>query len=366
MSQSLQLVGVPLKYLRIVSFLCNSFPLLFLLSCYRLDRGYSVLDELSTSFEAGRYLDTVGFASFPTVTHSNGTTIANKTELFHHSFIDANIDSLGDTLGTPNYTTPDGASLSRLIQNTEESMGLLQVLGCSPRTYYLERGLSDPQSLWGLYLKKVIEGFYFQQDAGKIYLQGVGAFRYDLFVGEVTLTDLISVSPYNDTVYMVAQQVQGSDLLKALGTPPNQPDPAGYYKELPHYVVSGTIETDLFYDVFAAEFDVPVLSQNIANVTNNSFVPILQVDDQGMPITTSNLWTDFIRSNWKCHGWQHYTQNWNDVVWTWRHSVSAGVVAVALVVVLAVIWRRRRHARNNKDAISKAEVPQRGNYNSVV
>jgi 2',3'-cyclic-nucleotide 2'-phosphodiesterase (5'-nucleotidase family) len=61
-------------------------------------RRYDVLDDWSTAFEAGRYLDTVGFVSFRmNQTAENGTS----SNLFHHEFLDAKVETLQKRLGVP-------------------------------------------------------------------------------------------------------------------------------------------------------------------------------------------------------------------------------------------------------------------------
>jgi hypothetical protein len=47
-------------------------------------RRYMDLDPLSTSFEAGRYMDTVGFVSFPTKETARSAAGKNASDLFQH------------------------------------------------------------------------------------------------------------------------------------------------------------------------------------------------------------------------------------------------------------------------------------------
>ena len=84
-------------------------------------RGFEILDDYATSFEAGRYLDTIGFVSFPvqkqntTVEisdHRNDTANStNATTQFQHVFLDANLDALKATLGVDDLTTASGSAL---------------------------------------------------------------------------------------------------------------------------------------------------------------------------------------------------------------------------------------------------------------
>jgi len=60
-------------------------------------RGVKQLDDLTMTFEAGRYMDTVGFVSFP---KKESVRNNNASSLFSHKFLDANQKVLfQDTLG---------------------------------------------------------------------------------------------------------------------------------------------------------------------------------------------------------------------------------------------------------------------------
>ena len=136
-------------------------------------RGFSSLDEKSVSFEAGRYLDTIGFVSF--------TTLGD----FSHLFLDANVPLLASTLNLAQteFLTPDGKKLSDMIYETQYDAGFLNVLGCSPQTFYLNRSLDEPDSIHGLYLKEIVPEHLFQGNLSKILIQGRDDFRYSLYAG---------------------------------------------------------------------------------------------------------------------------------------------------------------------------------------
>lgn len=166
-------------------------------------RRYAVADPQSTVVEAGRYMDTVGWVSFPnaktirnekekrrlsnassygnftdidssmgssTLT-SNATapTNASVTDLFHHVFLDADVATLREALGlsssaaSPNngnddgddFQTPLGIEVSEFIRETQESMGLLRKIGCAPRDYPLNVSMGHEDSVWRLYRDEV-------------------------------------------------------------------------------------------------------------------------------------------------------------------------------------------------------------------
>lgn len=265
----------------------SSMPVQFITG-HSHKRQFQQLDPFSTSFEAGRYLDTIGFASL-----SFNASSAN----FDHVFIDADVKVMKDMLGMPeseSIETESGRELTELIVSTQEKLGLNQVIGCSPMTYYLTNSLNEPDSLWGLYVNTVVPRQLFKGSDSMILIQNTGAFRYDLFEGNTTLNDVVTVSPYNDTLYMIIEEVNGSDFLRAFGEP-NVIDENAYLATLPQLVVSGRIDEDKFYKVYTVEFDVGFVSSRLALTTGRVITP-LKLDGQ----TSGLLWSNFVKENWKC------------------------------------------------------------------
>mmetsp|Transcript_43344 Transcript_43344/g.104751 ORF Transcript_43344/g.104751 Transcript_43344/m.104751 type:complete len:369 (+) Transcript_43344:105-1211(+) len=108
-------------------------------------RGYEVLDENSVSFEAGRFLDTIGFMSWNPADAAIGSPLSPE-EKFPHLFIDTNRDILTEILhATDNTTntlqTMEGVRLTDKIHTTQDEMGLLETVGCSTcvLTFYSNR-----------------------------------------------------------------------------------------------------------------------------------------------------------------------------------------------------------------------------------
>jgi 2',3'-cyclic-nucleotide 2'-phosphodiesterase (5'-nucleotidase family) len=100
-------------------------------------RGYETLDPLATSMEAGRYMDTIGFASL-----SLGGT--NHTSPFQYEQLDTSIEKLTTGVfqnppGT-DFSTEKGRALTKQLQDTERDLGLLDVLTtCAPKTTACQR-----------------------------------------------------------------------------------------------------------------------------------------------------------------------------------------------------------------------------------
>ena len=264
-------------------------------------RGHAVLDEWSTVVEAGHFLDTIGFVSFPTlsspITTNNknhtvqqqqellededdtvpdvdeeqsldsNTTMANDPSLgtntkFRHVFLDANeqvlrnalfggsgvdgdLDSSsnntktasGTSVSSTDFSTGRGRALSHFIQGTRLSMGLTQIVGCSGGPYSLSLPLDDPRSLWGLYVREVLP-HALQNNRSRILVQRTrGSLRYDLFTGPITVDDAIAISPMHDRIVRVLDRVETLELLTLLHKL-QVSAPDDLYPHLPRYAIA--------------------------------------------------------------------------------------------------------------------------------
>jgi 2',3'-cyclic-nucleotide 2'-phosphodiesterase (5'-nucleotidase family) len=222
-------------------------------------RCHARLDDTAESFEAGRFLDTIGFVSFdssssttPTATtdvdNVDGSIIRETANAnnFQHRFWDANRNALHETLVLAqvgedqkgDYTfdfktdfgTPDGRALTQAIRTTQADMGLNQIVGCAPKTFGIFESENDhrrssawnhiakplplppllkhEESLWLLYLEKMLPNqllaplHHSDPTRGEpILVSGTGVLRYSLFEGPITVNDVIAISPFNDTIH---------------------------------------------------------------------------------------------------------------------------------------------------------------------
>jgi 2',3'-cyclic-nucleotide 2'-phosphodiesterase (5'-nucleotidase family) len=291
-------------------------------------RGFQTLDENSVSFEPGHFLDTVGFASFSTAVAKPvmvGTSSHNQNQsssLFQHVFLDANVKELQETAHIESLSTPEGEALSVLIHETETALGLTDIIGCSPSPYYLQSDITDQKSLWRLFLRKVVPTQLFQLNASKVYIENTGAFRFNLFAGQVTLNDLIAVAPFQDAIYQVAEIVSGRELIQLMDALNS-----GAGAEWPHMVSSAEhIESNVLYDIFTADFDTRVIGDKLETITSlkKVFVPLL--NERNESITTTLLWADFVRAEFPCR------TAWADLYFSW---IVAGFI---VCVVLFCAW----------------------------
>jgi 2',3'-cyclic-nucleotide 2'-phosphodiesterase (5'-nucleotidase family) len=296
-------------------------------------RGFHAYDDTCTAFEAGRFLDTVGFVSFPTWASVQQRAAAGATtsrrgggerdgssssSLFRHVFLDANQATLTAAIGSntspqqrrqdsknTTHKTPDGQTLTDLIHQTQQDLGLEVVLGCATQSYNVDQVLNASDALWNLYMRQVWP-FIFGHNRSQVFVQTTGALRYSLLEGAVNVDDLIAVSPFDDPIFLVAERVSGTDVVAALGDAmETATDPNSWP---PPYATSGPVHTaaaaqeDRYYDLYAANWDVTAVRAAVVNVTGQTLCPVrpLVHDDGGAPVTTTGVWKRFVASQWPC------------------------------------------------------------------
>ena len=60
------------------------------------------------------------------------------------------------TLHVDTFSTKDGAALTDEIHQAQEALGLNEVLGCAPRTFYMDAAINEPHSIFGLYISALL------------------------------------------------------------------------------------------------------------------------------------------------------------------------------------------------------------------
>lgn len=231
-------------------------------------RGWMRLDDFSSSFEAGHYLDTFGAISFDLPSK-------NSTILFDYDFTDANVHAVSDYLSVEpsDLKTRDGSYISKETSQIRSELGLLTVVGCSNITYSYSADLSASNSLWRLYIQDIVPRFLFSPPLAQdqILVQSSGSFRYDIFAGEVLVDDIWTVAPFSDLLYK-STLLSGAiirETIKHLNDPwsvvldPLLPNHAQahmlrspFLESLPAYISSSEPIDSQSYQLLVAHYDV--------------------------------------------------------------------------------------------------------------
>lgn len=249
-------------------------------------RAYTPLDNAACSFEAGHYLDTVGFASFP-----KQRNVSSDTASFQHVFIDANVDKFKALVGLQSgdrFLTEEGAALTEQIERAGRSMGLSQVFGCAPRTYRNGVAFNQTDSLMRLCMNEVVSRTLFRQNTSKVFVVSKGSLRYDLFEGHVTKNDIVTMTPFADKFWLLGERVQGSLVSSVLRMRPG--------------FASTPFDEQGIVELYGGSFDVGSLDRpgdllkTLLSLTNGTTT----VEERFPGKTTTSLWYDFVSSAWPC------------------------------------------------------------------
>jgi len=265
-------------------------------------RGYKEHDPRCASMESGCYLDTIGLLQFD-LPYEDTLPVA-----FNHTFITPNVDTFMDITQTTkkNFDTPEAKVMKAAIAQVRAQTGIDKLVGCSDMTYYHDSPLKAPDSLWSLYMEKVLPQQVFAPDTGRqVYVGHTGIFRYNLFEGKVTIDDTYIVSPFKDK-YMIARKIPGNVLAVALKRiTAAKRDPARARSNAPlHFIpewvssmASDEIDVSLKYDVICVSYDSAFAEEKLkeAGAADVAMVPFRDDDCDDRVV-----WERFIAQNWPC------------------------------------------------------------------
>ena len=325
----------------------TALPILFVTGHTHV-RAYRTLDTHAAAYEAGHYLDTVGFASFA-LSPPQSMSPSPSTSSFAHVNIDANRASMAAAVGLDDpaaLLTASGAALQSEIARVASDLGLNRILGCSPRTYETYSALTAPSSLWRLYVSEVTLQAALGGNASRIVVQSTGSLRYDLYAGPVTSDDMWTMCPFADRYWRVAPAVGGDDMrvvLSALHA--RAPDAADGLSggRLPRYAATSTPASGETYELWTVDFNLPTVVGAYEAQTGNRASPVRMLEGE----TTTDVWIRWVQEAWPCNASNGATDNAN------RQQrldlplllLLVALVLVFLLVLLLLVYRRRRGRR---------------------
>lgn len=179
-------------------------------------RDFSVLDDLSTALQSGRYCETVGFLSiddFP----KEGKNESYAQNNIHRKYIDFNLHSFmhhSNRTILDKFNTEKGLFVSNELARYSKTLLLDEVYGNVPHSYYISAAdytNRDEKSLLRFLEDEILVQLEpkscnnkidklptLPKSNDRIILINTGGIRYDLYKGEFTRNSLFTVSPFQN------------------------------------------------------------------------------------------------------------------------------------------------------------------------
>lgn len=179
-------------------------------------RDFSVLDDLSTALQSGRYCETVGFLSiddFP----KEGKNESYVQNNIHRKYIDFNLHSFmhhSNRTILDKFNTEKGLFVSNELARYSKTLLLDEVYGNVPHSYYISAAdytNRDEKSLLRFLEDEILVQLEpkscnnkidklptLPKSNDRIILINTGGIRYDLYKGEFTRNSLFTVSPFQN------------------------------------------------------------------------------------------------------------------------------------------------------------------------
>lgn len=194
-------------------------------------RDFTVLDNLSTGLQSGRYCETLGFLSIkdlPNNASNSTSTISSSSsssswveENIDRKYIDFNLHSFmyhTNKTSLTDFNTEKGLTILNEIYNiANKELSLNEKFGFVPKNYYMEAtNYPSDNSLLSLLSDKILvqlenkicgvpetetqkDQFYkSNEDNSRIIIINTGSIRYDLYKGLFTTNTQFTISPFKN------------------------------------------------------------------------------------------------------------------------------------------------------------------------
>ena len=292
----------------------DRYPVVFLTG-HTHYRGFSRLDNFSVSFEAGKYLDTIGFlgASLPQNHSAIDDGFLNMTVT--PMYITTNRAHMAAALGIPTreLPTPGGVQTQSAIQALRRRLGLDTVLGCSP---YGEPVGASSARIWTQFIEHVLPATLPGFASSNTFAIFSGGFRYSLYPGQITADDVYKLSPFKNQ-FVVFPDVTGAVISTALVQNQNFSD---YFRSefIPNDTTKYTVVT---MDFGAGAIGAALVAQGYAGSPSAQPYPSTFLD-------STTIWYEYVQRHWECEtgGSDNNT----------TYEIQPGVLAAVIIVLMLI------------------------------
>ncbi|GAA5934821.1 Smn1p [Sporobolomyces koalae] len=157
-------------------------------------------DKYSMSLAAGRYMETIGFASV------SGLNDTSKRPRFARRYIDQNRNSYAYHAGKRDFDTERGQAITAELVATAKRFNLTDQYGVAPQDYFLHRYPATSQhSIFHLLTTEILPTLIRRSDRPHppFSVLNTGSVRFDLFQGPFTRNDQWILLPFpNNFLYI--------------------------------------------------------------------------------------------------------------------------------------------------------------------
>jgi hypothetical protein len=260
----------------------TSTPVLFP-SGHSHTKGFLRLDDDASSVEAGSNFE-LEWVSFDK--HS-----APDRTWFNYEYIRPSVETFVRASGkaAAQFPTSEGEAIKMEIAAIRDELGINEVLGCAAREYSSSYNVSNPGSLWYVYMEEVCPYALFDNSSASpntpYLIENDGAYRNNMLQGEVTFDDILISSPFSN-VYLYFEGLSAREIIavqSSLGKWASSPrsDP-----------VNG-----ITYDLICTDYQVPRgCAEAVASITGRNFEP--KPYREGL--NNADLWRIFVAGSWPC------------------------------------------------------------------
>eukprot|EP00934_Nitzschia_sp_Nitz4_P007203 Nitzschia sp. Nitz4//scaffold46_size129759//94628//96796//NITZ4_003517-RA/size129759-processed-gene-0.147-mRNA-1//1//CDS//3329552643//7193//frame0 len=282
----------------------DDMPVQFLTGDSHLRKSRKVEKNLYThATEAGGFLDTIGFISFPTQATAQSLRKGLATSLFQESMLNASKKVLLDAAGVDVLLTDEGSELSSLINETRHVLGLDEVIGCPTRDYFINRSIHEEDSIFKLWMDHVVPTQVFKEAGDHAMIISSDNFRYDIRRTGVndgmTVDDIVYVAPYMEPVIYVGDVPEWA--VRRVNESLNQM--SNYHKtKLPDYLLVGKFEVisdhGRKYKLYTLEYNLPEVLEDLTRMQ-------VDVTPTKTDLKDTLYWLNYSEQRWPCKGDDH-------------------------------------------------------------
>lgn len=171
-------------------------------------RDFTKYDSKAFGFQAGRYMETIGWMSIDGISvkgkedKSNGAAVPPTEMSFQRRYIDNNLFGYHHHTGLNETTFPTehGRNVSSAIHSARKAMNLDYSFGCAPRDLFVNRApYPSENSLLTWLENEVMPDVAFKKDrkdVPRLAITNTGAMRFDIFKGAFTKDTTYIISPF--------------------------------------------------------------------------------------------------------------------------------------------------------------------------